>query len=394
MLNGGVKVLGCVLLDVLKSPDTSVPSLTLAEWDLVVRQARSADMLSRLYVLLRAAGALSSVPSVVLRHLQWANRVTTRHQASVKYEAAVLASILSPLEVPVILLKGAAYSCAGLAPSQGRLFADIDILLPKQSLARAEALLERHGWLATHLDDYDQYYYRRWMHELPPLKHGQRLTELDVHHAILPETARAKPDTQLLLDDIVPLDPSQGLYRLGNDDVIIHSATHLFFDGEMKHGLRDLEDIDSLLRQFYTDEGCWDRLVDRAQSLDLSKPLFYALSYCSRWLGSPVPESVVVEARKRCAISSLPLRVLFLMFDRGLLPDHSSCADGFTGFSRWFLYVRSHYLKMPGHLLIPHLFYKAFITPIKARLSDNKNQQRETVETFLDEQRSAARQGR
>ena len=39
-------------------------------------------------------------------------------------------------------------------------------------------------------DGYDDAYYRRWMHELPPLIHRDRDRMIDVHHTILPLTAR------------------------------------------------------------------------------------------------------------------------------------------------------------------------------------------------------------
>jgi hypothetical protein len=32
--------------------------------------------------------------------------------------------------------------------------------------------------------------------------------------------------------------------------MVLHSATHLFYDGELNHGLRDLVDLDDLLRHF------------------------------------------------------------------------------------------------------------------------------------------------
>ena len=54
------------------------------------------------------------------------------------------------------------------------------------------------GWATTHHDPYDQRYYRRWMHELPPMLHIRRMTLLDVHHAIVPATADLKPSSEAL----------------------------------------------------------------------------------------------------------------------------------------------------------------------------------------------------
>jgi hypothetical protein len=96
------------------------------------------------------------------------------------------------------VLKGAAYVAAGLPAAAGRLFNDIDLLVPREQLPQAESALMLAGWHASGLSEYDKRYYRRWMHEIPPLQHVQRDTVIDLHHAILPETARYHPDTARL----------------------------------------------------------------------------------------------------------------------------------------------------------------------------------------------------
>jgi hypothetical protein len=52
--------------------------------------------------------------------------------------------------------------------------------------------------------------------------------------------------------------------------------------------------------------------------------------------------------------------VMDALFDRALMPDHSTCSDRFTPTARWLLYVRAHYLRMPLRLLVPHLVRKAW----------------------------------
>ena len=44
-----------------------------------------------------------------------------------------------------------------------------------------------------------------------------------------------------------------------------------------------------------------------------------------------------------------------------LRPNHPECASAGTAMARWFLYVRSHYLRMPVHILVPHLVRKAYM---------------------------------
>ena len=120
-------------------------------------------------------------------------------------EVAHVEGALAATGVPFILLKGAAYLLAGLKAARGRMFSDIDILVPRRALPDVEAALMLSGWASANITPYDQRYYRRWMHELPPLKHISRRTLLDVHHAILPTTARLKPDSAKLLAASLPV---------------------------------------------------------------------------------------------------------------------------------------------------------------------------------------------
>lgn len=84
--------------------------------------------------------------------------------------------------------------------------------------------------------------------------------------------------------------------RLAPPDMVPHSATHLFHDGELAHGLRNLSDLDLLLRRFVADPAFWDALLACADKLTLGRPLLYALACLVSLLGTPVPAAV-----QRCA---------------------------------------------------------------------------------------------
>jgi hypothetical protein len=248
---------------------------------------------------------------------------------------------------------------AKLPPARGRIFHDVDIMVPKNKLEAVERALRWHGWFASHLDAHDQRYYRQWGHELPPLRHIKRQTTLDVHHTIVPVTARARLDPKKLFSAAYTLTGEKGLRVLAPADMVLHSASHLFRTGEWENGLRDLVDLDDLLCHFGRAQPFWPELVKRAQELDLIRPLYYALRYAQRILGTPVPEEILEKACVgRPRRFTLPL--MDAAFTRALAPDHPSCDTALTKPARFFLYVRSHYLRMPLHLLIPHLIRKAF----------------------------------
>ena len=345
----------------LRDPEALV-SWTLVEWDLLVRQARHAQLLARICWLLHERGLLQQVPDQPRAHLQAARVVSDKQDRAIRWEVNRIHHALTRVGIPVILLKGAAYVMAELPSARGRLFSDVDILVPKEKLPEVEAALMLHGWAATLHDAYDQRYYRTWMHELPPMTHVKRGTAIDVHHAILPETARLRPDPVKLRAAAQAVPGAQDLQVLAPVDMILHSATHLFSDGELEHGLRDLSDLDSLLRHFSTEAGFWQHLVDRAQELDLARPLYYALRYTRHILHTPVPNSALEMSRAGRPFWMLA-SFMDALFLRALRPDHASCDDFFTTAARTLLYLRSHWLRMPPLLLVRHLLHKALVSP-------------------------------
>ncbi len=330
----------------------------MAAWDILLRQARQAGLLSRLAVLAEAGGLTPGLPTAIRRHFSGVATAAARQRQAVAWEARKLDQALSSERIPAVLLKGAAYVMADLPPAEGRLFADIDILVPKAALARTESTLMLHGWISSHHSAYDQRYYRRWMHELPPMTHIRRKSQLDVHHNLLPETARLRtyPERVIAASQLLP--GFQSLCVPSLEDLVLHSATHLFHEGEWGHSLRDLVDLDALLRHGKSRVNWWDDLLRRGRELGLTGPLGLGLRYCARLLCTPVPgELLAATAPPVWTGRALLQDTLFL---RGFASAHSSCRLAGNALAAFVLYVRSHALRMPLSLLLPHLAYKAW----------------------------------
>lgn len=340
----------------LRQPELSA-FLSLREWDLVVRQARAGNVLARIATVLTASGAIDNAPPAPRAHLVSAAAVGRQQRTSVAYEIDAIVRAMRSTRVVPILLKGAAYHAAALDAARGRLFSDIDILVPVAHMGDVESALIRAGWQSTHHDVYTDRYYRKWMHELPPMRHLKRATTLDVHHTILPPTAGRQLDAAKLIERAVSVSGSSVLKVLAPADMVLHSMTHLFYDGELEHGFRDLVDLDSLLSQFGAESPeFWPSLAPRARELDLERPLYYGMRYVAAFMGTPIPPAVLsAVAGPASAVSTW----MDALFQRALCPAHATCADAFTTTARRLLYVRAHWLRMPPHLLAYHLGRKA-----------------------------------
>jgi hypothetical protein len=346
---------GTDLVQVALCAPPELSTLTLRDWDSLIRQARRAELLGRIHAILECAGRLDQVPPAPRAHLEAARNVARSSERSTRWEVHCVSRALSKLGTELVLLKGAAYIFAGLPLAQGRVQSDLDILVPKSHLKAVEQALLDHGWVSLKLEKYDQRFYRQWSHELPPLYHPQRGTVLDVHHNILPETGRLHPNPEKLLSAAVPI-PGTPYKRLNGPDMVLHASAHMFQDGDLQRGLREIADIHGLIQFFGTDARFWEELLQRAPGLDLHRPAFYAIRYSQRYLKTSIPSNVL-QAIESWSPPAPALRLMDGLVMRSLAPKSASRFG--TGGSRWVLYARSHWLRMPPLLLASHLAHKS-----------------------------------
>jgi len=333
-------------------------------WETLIRQARRVNLLSRLSCLLVKLDLLKQVPEKPRIHFENAIKLSNANSRSAKREVREIYKILNNAEVDFILLKGAAYIWVENSASIGRLFTDTDILVTKETLTKAERALAHNGWFTSSVDTYTQKFYREWMHELPPMMHLKRQTTIDIHHTIIPPTSRLNPKPKKFWEQADAVKMMPRLFVLSPIDMIIHSATHLFHEGEFDQGLRDISDLDLLIRESMVAENKWDMLLNRADKLDLVKPVYYALNFTYKILQTPIPYNFIIKARTVAKMSPFSAKLMDILYSKALLTDHQTNPIKGQGLARGLLYIRSHWLKMPIYLLIPHLCRKTWLRVI------------------------------
>jgi len=353
------------LLTAALADPSSLGRLAPRELDLALRLARRAGVLARLAWQLRERGFPASLPRVALDHLLSALVAFEARQRVARWELNRLAWALQALpDVPVVALKGCAYLLAGLPNSRGRSFADVDLLVPKAHLPAVEARLAECGWHTAELSPYDDRYYRKWAHELPPMTHEEREVEIDLHHNLLMSTARIGPDAGLLFDATRPV-PSSRFLVLAPIDMTLHAMTHLMYNDDMAEALRELVDVDELLRHFGEHEpSFWDGFWPRAERLGLTRPAFLGLRHARALLGTPIPDAVLEASR-----AGAPAPPIVALMDRlvplALFPAHPDTAGRRASAARWLLYLRAHWIRMPLPMLVRHLGYKWYLRNLK-----------------------------
>ncbi|MFZ2997634.1 nucleotidyltransferase domain-containing protein [Sphingobium sp.] len=317
-----------LLVQALRDP-ASLAGLDAAGWNGLIAAARAERLIGTLAVRLDGI----AVPEAMARVLADARFDAVRESRQALWEADRAVHALAPLAIPVVLLKGTAYAAAGLTAGQGRFIGDLDILVPRDHIAAVEQALFAAGWEWAKPDPYDDAYYRQWMHELPPMIHTTRDRMIDVHHTILPLTARPHPDPAALIADAMPI--AKGLSILSPEDRIVHAAAHMLADGDLQGGLRNLWDIHCLLP-----EADPVRLKARAA-------LHHLLPH--------------VQQAQRLAAALYGTGAPLTLWDR-MVRARLLARDGWGRETRKALvfafFIRSHWLRMPPLMLARHLWTK------------------------------------
>jgi hypothetical protein len=341
------------LVRALRDAD-AMQAFSVPQWDLAIRQARNAGLLGRLGLLVQARAQGLQLPEGAQRHFTAAACIVARQHNAVRWEVTQISRALQGTGVNVTLLKGGAYAASGGPAAAGRTFNDVDILVPKARLADVEHALHVHGWMVKADTAYDDRYYRQWMHELPPMVHVQRGTALDVHHNLLPETARIQTRPELVMGEALALAQWSNVCVPTLADQILHSACHLFHEGEWGHGLRDLNDLHLMLGAYRADGGSGASLVARAEALNLVRPLAYAVRCTATVFATSLPAGLA-----DALAGSGRHRWMDPVFMRAFSTAHHSMRAPGAGMAESALYVRSHWLRMPLRLLLPHLVHQA-----------------------------------
>jgi hypothetical protein len=319
---------GWLLARALRTPGNTL-ALDAEGWTALIATARAEQMIGTLAHRLEGL----PMPQAVARLLADARASAAQGRVAALWEAEAARRAMAPIGVPVVLLKGTAFVAADLKAGEGRSIGDLDILVPRDRIDAVEAVLISAGWEWVKPDPYDDAYYRRWMHELPPLIHRERDRMIDVHHTILPLTARITPDAAGLLAWSVEVEP--GVRILSPNDMLVHAAAHLFADGDLAGGMRNLWDIHCLVDQFGT-----NGLAERAAHHGLGSEVARALRLSTALYG---------EGARLNPADHLYLR---------RLTARDGWGRGTRPVTRLGFYVRSHWLRMPPAMLARHLWTK------------------------------------
>jgi hypothetical protein len=335
-------------------------AFTAKQWQVLVLILRNQQLLACYSSRFKQAGVFELIPTQTQRHFLNADVLAENHKKQVLFEAFELQRELAGKYQYLIFLKGAGYSLSGAQVGDTRIYNDIDILTDKGSIDAIEKRLCLLGWLSEELTEHDEKYYRKWAHEIPPLRHGKRGTIVDIHHNIVPIISGRHLDADKFASNSVTT--KDGYQILSFAAMTLHSLIHLFFNEDVKKGYRDLIDIHNLMTH-HSENDYWRTILSLAKETGFQMELFLACRYASKILQTVIPEFVQDELSQLC-----PWYIVLLdfMYEKALKPNHPVCQPRFFKVAEFMILIKGHFQKMPLHILIYHLLTKAGISFIQA----------------------------
>jgi hypothetical protein len=343
------------LAQILVEPDKAI-KLSLDNWAKLILILRESKLLASLYHSSMAQGCFADYPNYAQKHLYASSIHAQRQRAQVLFESEKLSHLLKTISVEPIFLKGANYILRDSNNSHGRIVSDIDILVKKDELYRVEEKLKSELWQSEKLSDYDDKYYRKWAHEIPPLFHLLRHTVLDVHHNLYLPISGRSPKVELFLTNKTVCE--NGCYVLGPAESVLHSIIHLFMNEDFTNAFRDLFDLHLLINE-YENKEFWQQLLSLAHDTKFEKELYYCLALLIKIYS--VEKQPIFEALESKYDSKANSFFIQHILFNAITPKHT-LLDGFcTKLARALVFFKGHWLKMPFHILITHLAIKSYL---------------------------------
>lgn len=337
-------------------------TFTLGQWASIVLILRNQQLLACYSLRLRNTNVFDVLPSQIQRHFLNAEVLANNHKSQVEFEAQELNDMLINTQQYLIFLKGAGYTLSDSAVGNGRVYNDVDLLVDKASIDKVEKKLALIGWISEEITEHDDKYYRKWAHEIPPMRHGKRGTIVDIHHNIVPIISGRHIDAEIFAKQIVI--NKNGLQILSFPAMTLHSLIHLFFNEDVNKGYRDLLDIHTLINKHGTDD-YWQVLLDLAKETGFELELFLTCRYTQQILHTEIPEHVITAV---AVCKPWNIGYLDFIYQRLLLPNHPVCRSKGFAIAEFLLLLRGHFQKMPPHILAYHLVTKCFVNMTKALL--------------------------
>jgi len=259
------------------------PVNSTADWESISQVSEKYRVTPLLYHRLKNIG----VPAPLMKKLKTAYIANIWVNTALYNELSKILSVLQKEGIPVIVLKGAhlaekVYGNIALRPMN-----DLDILVRKTDLLRAEEKLLEMGYSSSRDREIEEICAE--LHQLPALTKPD--ASVEIHWTIEFPTSpftidvdglwkRAQAETVAGIKTLV----------LSPEDLLLHLCLHAAFHHIFQFGLRPLYDIWETLRHYDID---WEQVGLRSREWGANNSIYLALYLAKTEFGIAVPNEVL-----------------------------------------------------------------------------------------------------
>jgi len=198
--------------------------LSSSDWDDVIQQSVRHGITPLLYQRLKALSPSANIPDSIVQKLQEIYLHNAARNMRLYHELSTVLKILQNEDIPVIVLKGAALAETVYQNIALRPMGDVDLLVKKEDLHRAETTLLNLGYVIPeiYLEKKD-WYWKEHHHLTPYLKN----ITIEVHWNIAPPSHQFQIDINGMWDRarLTKIANIEALV-LSHEDLILHLCLH------------------------------------------------------------------------------------------------------------------------------------------------------------------------
>ena len=287
-------LLACLGLGVDGTATGRPRTLSDADWNNVIQRSARLAITPLLYNRVKADAPATVIPPgavAILREISVGWAVTSLR---LHHDLTRVLSALRRDGIPVIVLKGAYLGAVVYGDIALRPMSDIDLMVRRGDLPKAQALLCDMGYSKRdqpHVDvDYEAH------HHVHPLTRPDGVP-VELHWTITRPTAPFKIDLDGLWERARPaLIGGVEALVLSVEDLLLHLCLHAAFDHQFFLGFRACWDIRQTI-QHHDSEIDWEQLLHRARQWGVSKYVYLTLHLAQDLLGAAVPTHAITSLR-------------------------------------------------------------------------------------------------
>jgi len=301
----GRALLACLAAAANKGQSSRIRNLSKEEWAALVLEAKEHGLAPLLFERLKDPELRSAVPAGVMEKFERAYYFVLKQNMRRYHEFKTVLAAFRDANIPLIALKGAHLAEAVYRNPGVRTMTDIDILVGKNDLERAETVLRGLGFQASSsIGRIDREVECGLSRELP-LYYKRGGIFFDVHWTLEDPASPFAIDIEGLWARAQTIDVAGARTKgLSPEDLILHISLHTAYHDKFRAGLMPLCDVAEIIRKRGADMD-WAALERRALEWKAGKWVYITLLMARDLLDAPVPDGFLDNLKPKDFSSEL-----------------------------------------------------------------------------------------